>query len=78
MWIRFKEDDTRRVKPKADGITTSTIHYKAGMVENVPREYGERLVAEGKAEATVSPVEKEKTDAKAKTPKSGDGRESQS
>lgn len=76
MWILFKADDTRRVKPKADGITTSTIHYKAGMVENVPREYGERLVAQGKAEATVSPAEKGKTDAETPTAKPGNGRTS--
>lgn len=55
MWIRFKADDTRSVQPKASGIVTSRIKYKAGMVENVPKDYGQRLVREGKAEATVSP-----------------------
>lgn len=56
MWIRFTSDDTRSVRPKAGGIVTSRIKYKAGMVENVPKEYGSRLVSEGKAEATVSPA----------------------
>ena len=55
MWLRFLQDDTRSVKPKTHGIVTSRIKYKAGMVENVPKEYGQRLVREGKAEATVSP-----------------------
>ena len=63
MWLKFKTDTIRRVRPKASGIVTSTIRYKEGMIENVPKDYGERLVAEGKAVATVSPVQKEKTDA---------------
>lgn len=73
MWIRFKTDTIRRVRPKASGIVTSTIRYKEGMIENVPKDYGERLVAEGKAVATVSPVQKEKTDAATPTAKQGDG-----
>ena len=73
MWIKLLEDTVRRVRPKPDGIVTSTIHYRKGMVENVPREHGERLVSEGKAEETVSPALKGKTDAKAATPKSNDG-----
>lgn len=73
MWIKFLTDDRRRIRPKPNGIVTSTIDYRKGMVENVPREYGERLVSEGKAEETVSPALKGKTDAKAATPKSGDG-----
>jgi|GEM_PF-4451967 len=56
MWVRFLKDDVRSVQPKPQGIVTSRIKYKAGMVENVPKEYGQRLVSEGKAEATVSPV----------------------
>lgn len=55
MWLRFLTDDTRSIRPKPGGIVTSRIKYKAGMVENVPKEYGQRLVSEGKAEATVSP-----------------------
>jgi hypothetical protein len=55
MWVRFLKADRRRIRPVVGGVVTSVIHYKPGMVENVPREYGERLVAEGKAETTVSP-----------------------
>lgn len=72
MWIKFTADDTRSIRPKADGIVTSRIKYKKGMVENVPREYGERLVSEGKAEETVSPA-KGKTDGPTSTPKLGAG-----
>lgn len=78
MWVRFIQDDRRRIRPKPEGIVTSTIDYRKGMVENVPREYGERLVSEGKAEETVSPVQKGKTDAKAPTAKPGDGPAGQS
>ncbi len=63
MWVKFLQADRRQIRPKAEGIVTSTIRYKAGMVENVPREYGERLVSEGKAEETVSPALKGRTDA---------------
>lgn len=73
MWIKFTADDTRRVRPRPGGVVTSTIRYKAGMVENVPKEYGERLVEAGKAEATVSPAQKDKTDAATATAKPGDG-----
>ena len=55
MWIKLLQDDTRSIRPKLQGIVTSRIKYKAGMVENVPKDYGQRLVREGKAEATVSP-----------------------
>lgn len=55
MWVRFKSADRRRIRPVEGGVVTSVIHYTPGMVENVPKEYGERLVAEGKAEPTVSP-----------------------
>lgn len=72
MWVRFLQADKRRIRPKAGGIVTSTIDYRAGMVENVPREYGERLVEEGKAEATVSPAAKGKADAP-EQPSSGSG-----
>lgn len=72
MWIKFLADDRRRIRPKAGGIVTSTIDYRKGMVENVPREYGERLVSEGKAEETVSPA-KGKTDGPTATPKPGAG-----
>lgn len=62
MWVHFLEDDDRRVKRKPAGITTGVIRYKAGMVENVPRGYGEALIAEGKAEATESPARKDTDD----------------
>lgn len=55
MWVKFDQPDTRRIKPKAGGITTTVIKYKPGMVENVPKVYGQRLVREGKAQETVSP-----------------------
>jgi hypothetical protein len=55
MWVKFLKSDRRRVRPVEGGVVTSVIDYRPGMVENVPREYGERLVREGKAEATVSP-----------------------
>lgn len=73
MWVRFKEDTVRRIRPVAGGVVTSTVHYRKGAVENVPKEYGERLVEEGKAEATVSPAQKEKTDGATPTAKPGDG-----
>lgn len=72
MWIKLTQDDTRRIQPKQRGIVTSTIKYKAGMVENVPREYGLRLVAEGKAVETVSPRE-DKPDATTQDAKPGNG-----
>lgn len=79
MWVKFLQDDKRRIRPKPGGVVTSTIDYRAGMVENVPREYGERLVEEGKAEATVSPAaKKDSTDGKASAPKPGDGSANQS
>ncbi len=73
MWIEFLANDKRRIRPVAGGVVTSTVDYRKGMVENVPRSYGERLVEEGKAEATVSPAQKEKTDGATPTAKPGDG-----
>lgn len=73
MWVRFLKDDKRRIRPVAGGVVTSTIDYRAGMIENVPKEYGLRLVEEGKAEATVSPVKKDSDDAATSTAKPGDG-----
>lgn len=74
MWVRFKEDAVRRIRPVAGGVVTSTVHYRKDAVENVPREYGERLVEEGKAEATVSPAAKKDSDHGAtSTSKPGDG-----
>lgn len=55
MWVKFLKKDRRRIRPVEGGIVSSVVDYKPGMVENVPKEYGERLVAEGKAEPTVSP-----------------------
>ena len=55
MWIRFLKADRHRIRPVPSGVVTSVIDYRPGMVANVPKEYGERLVAEGKAESTVSP-----------------------
>lgn len=59
MWIRFLKNDRHRIRPVEGGVVSSVISYRAGMVANVPREYGERLVREGKAEATVNPKSKE-------------------
>lgn len=56
MWIKFTADDRRRVRPKPQGIVTSVIDYRAGMVENVPRGYGEDAIARGVAEATEAPT----------------------
>jgi hypothetical protein len=55
MWIRLLKADRHRIRPVEGGVVTSVVNYKPGMVANVPKEYGERLVAEGKAESTVSP-----------------------
>lgn len=55
MWVKIIKADRHRIRPVVGGVVTSVIDYKPGMVENVPKEYGERLVAEGKAEPTVSP-----------------------
>lgn len=55
MWVKFLKADRHRVRPVVGGVVTSVIDYRPGMVANVPKEYGERLVAEGKAEPTVSP-----------------------
>jgi hypothetical protein len=55
MWVKFLKADRHRIRPVESGVVTSVIDYKPGMVANVPKEYGERLVAEGKAEPTVSP-----------------------
>lgn len=57
MWIEFLEDDDRRVRRVKGGITTGVVRYKRGMVENVPRVYGEAVIAAGKAKATTSPHE---------------------
>lgn len=73
MWVKFSEDTVRRIRPVEGGIVTSTVHYRKGAVENVPKEYGLRLVEEGKAEATVSPVKKDSDDAATSTAKPGDG-----
>jgi len=73
VWVHFLKDDRRRVRPVAGGVVTSTINYRKGMVENVPREYGERLVEEGKAEATVSPAKKDSDHGATSTSKPGDG-----
>lgn len=73
MWVRFLKDDVHRIRPKVGGVVTSTKHYRAGMVENVPKDYGERLVEEGKAEATVSPAKKDSDHGATSTAKPGDG-----
>lgn len=73
MWVRFLKADVHRIRPVAGGVVTSTKHYKPGMVENVPKDYGQRLVDEGKAEATVSPVAKKESDDAAQRPASGAG-----
>lgn len=57
MWIQFEADDDRRIQRKAGGITTGVVKYKRGMVENVPRVYGEAMIAAGKAKAAKSPHE---------------------
>ena len=73
MWVEFVKPDRRRVRPNPEGIVTSVIDYKAGTVANVPREYGERLVAEGKARATVSPAKKDTDDGATAASKPRDG-----
>jgi hypothetical protein len=55
VWIRFLKADRHRIRPVEGGVVSSVVAYKPGTVANVPREYGERLVAEGKAATTVSP-----------------------
>jgi hypothetical protein len=55
VWVKIIKADRHRIRPVVGGVVTSVIDYKPGMVANVPKEYGERLVAEGKAEPTVSP-----------------------
>lgn len=57
MWIKFEQADDRRVQRVKGGITTGVVRYKPGMVENVPRVYGEAMIAAGKAKATTSPHE---------------------
>ena len=56
MWVKFLKNDRRRVRPVPTGIVTSVIDYKRGMVENVPRAYGEDAIARGVAEATETPA----------------------
>lgn len=73
MWVKFLKDDRRRIRPKPSGIVTSVVDYRAGMVENVPKDYGQRLVDEGKAEATVSPAKKDTDDGATAASKPRDG-----
>lgn len=73
MWVKFDKADRRRIRRVEGGIVTGVIDYKPGMVANVPREYGERLVSEGKAKATVSPARKDSDNGATSAAKPGDG-----